>query len=98
MALGTRSHGPVTNAQGQHGDAVGPVVAPNPPQAPVILLGAPQASANPPAPTNSHAPANLQAPANPHALAQPGAPYQFGNPALFAFTQEQIDARFAVDR
>lgn len=98
MALGTRSQGPVTNAQGQHGDAAGPVVAPTPPQAPVILPGAPQAPANPPAPTNSHAPANLQAPANPHAPAQPGAPYQFGNPPLFAFTQEQIDARFALEQ
>lgn len=98
MAPGTRSHGPVTNAQGQDGDAAGPVVAPTPLQAPVIPPGAPQAPANPPAPTNSHAPANLQAPANPHALAQPGALYQFGNPPLFAFTQEQIDARFALEQ
>lgn len=98
MAPGTRSHRPVTNAQGQNGDAAGPVVAPTPLQAPVIPPGAPQAPANPPAPTNLHALANLQAPANPHALAQPGALYQFGNPPLLAFTQEQIDARFALEQ
>ena len=87
MAPGTSSHGPVANAQGQDSNLAGPVVAPAPPQAPVIPPCAPQA------------PANLQAPANPQAPAQPGAPYaQFGNVPFFAFTQEQLDARFSLEQ
>lgn len=98
MALGTRSHGPITNAQSQHGNTAKLVITPIPLQTPIILPGALQASANPLAFTNSYALLNLQAPANPHALAQLGALYQFRNPAFFVFTWELIDASFALEQ
>lgn len=42
---------------------------------------------------------NPQAPANQQALAQPSASYmQFGNEPLFGFTQQQLDARFALEQ
>lgn len=82
MARGTRSSGPVGYAEDQAGNPEGPVGAPATPQAPIMP------------PNNPQAPVNQQAPAQPAV-----APYmQFGNIPLFGFTQQQIDARFALEQ
>lgn len=82
MARGTRSSDLVGYPEDQADNRKGPVGAPATPQVSVIPLD-----------DKPQALFNQQAPA------QPSAPnMQFGNIPLFGFTQQQIDARFALEQ